>query len=158
MAIAVGASAPDFSLLDQGGEAHTLSQHKGRNIILAFFPAVFSGVCDTEMCEFRDSISELENANADVIGVSVDVRFANAEFASKHNLPFPILSDYSRSTIKAYDVVWPDFAGMDGYNAATRSVFVIDGDGTVRYAWATEDSQGNQPPYDDVKTAAAKLG
>jgi len=158
MPIAVGASAPDFSLLDTSGEAHTLSQHKGRNVILAFFPAAFSGVCDTEMCEFRDSISELENANADVIGISVDARFSNAEFASKHNLPFPILSDYSRSAIRDYDVVWPDFAGMDGYDAATRSVFIIDGDGTVQYVWATEDSQGNQPPYDEVKAAAAKLG
>ena len=67
MAIATGTAAPDFSLLDQDGNAHTLSEHKGRNVILAFFPAVFSGVCDTEMCTFRDSLSELGKRRARVL-------------------------------------------------------------------------------------------
>ena len=157
MAISTGTAAPDFSLVDQDGEAHTLSEHKGRNVILAFFPAVFSGVCDTEMCAFRDSLSELSNADADVIGVSVDARFANKEFATKHSLPFPILSDYGRSAIRAYDVVFPNFAGMDGYDAATRSVFVIDKSGNVNWVWEAP-SPGNEPPYDEVLAAAGALG
>ncbi len=157
MAIGTGTAAPDFSLLDQDGNAHTLSEHKGRNVILAFFPAVFSGVCDTEMCTFRDSLSELGDADADVIGVSVDARFANKEFATKHSLPFPILSDYDRATIKAYDVVTSNFAGMDGYDAATRSVFVIDKSGDIQYVWEAP-SPPTEPPYDEVKAAAAGLG
>ena len=157
MAIGTGTAAPDFSLLDQDGNAHTLSEHKGRNVILAFFPAVFSGVCDTEMCTFRDSLSELGDADADVIGISVDARFANKEFATKHGLGFPILSDYSRATIKAYDVVFPNFGGMDGYDAATRSVFVIDKSGDIQWVWEAP-SPPTLPPYDEVKAAAAKLG
>jgi peroxiredoxin len=157
MAIATGTSAPGFSLLDQDANAHTLSEHNGRNVILAFFPAAFSGVCDTEMCTFRDSLSELSDANADVIGISVDARFSNKEFASKHNLTFPILSDYSRSAIADYDVVFENFAGMDGYTAAQRSVFVIDKAGVVRYVWEAERPP-IEPPYDEVKAAAAKLG
>ena len=157
MAIATGTTAPDFSLLDQDASAHTLSEHKGRNVILAFFPAAFSGVCDTEMCAFRDSLSELSNADADVIGISVDARFSNKEFASKHSLTFPILSDYTRSTINAYDVVFENFAGMDGYTAATRSVFVIDKAGTIQYVWEAEKPP-IEPPYDEVLAAAARLG
>jgi len=156
MAIDVGTQAPDFTLIDQENKPHTLNSHKGRSVVLAFFPAAFSGVCDTEMCDFRDSLAELNSMDADVIGVSVDSRFANKEFATKHNLQFPVLSDYKREVIKQYDVVTENFAGMDGYTAATRSVFVLDKNGTLQYAW-----EAPKPPilpdYDEVKRAVKGL-
>lgn len=157
MAIDVGTKAPDFTLLDQDNKPHTLSSHKGRNVILAFFPAVFSGVCDTEMCTFRDSLAELNSMDADVVSVSVDARFANKEFANKHKLGFPVLSDYGRKVIKQYDVVTNNFAGMEGYAAATRSVFVIDKNGTIQYAWEAPKPP-IEPDYDEVRSAVKGLG
>lgn len=157
MAIDVGTQAPDFTLIDQENKPHSLSSHKGRNVVLAFFPAAFSGVCDTEMCHFRDSLAELNSMDADVIGVSVDSRFANKEFAAKHNLQFPVLSDYTREVIKQYDVVTNNFAGMEGYTAATRSVFVLDKNATIQYAWEAPRPPV-EPDYDEVRDAVKGLG
>ncbi len=156
MALSVGANAPNFSLVDTEGENKSLSGYRGRKLVIAFFPAVFSGVCDTEMCTFRDSLAELNEVDADVVGISVDARFANKEFATKHSLNFPILSDYKHEAIKAYDVETPNFAGMDGYTAATRSVFVVDRNGTIRYAWEAE-APPVEPPYEEVKAAVKAL-
>ncbi len=111
MALAAGTQAPDFSLVDTENEVHSLADHRGRKLVIAFFPATFSGVCDTEMCAFRDSLEELNDMDADVVGISVDPRFSNKEFATKHRLNFPILSDYKREAITAYDVVHDGFGG-----------------------------------------------
>ena len=157
MAVAVGQQAPGFTLLNGAGDDVSLSDFSGKNVIVAFFPAVFSGVCDTEMCTFRDSLAELNNADADVIGISVDPRWSIGEFVSKHSLTFPVLSDYSRQAIRDYDVVMENFAGMDGYDAAVRSVFVIDKGGTVRWNWVAE-APPVEPPYDEVKSQVAALG
>jgi len=152
MALAVGTKAPAFSLVNQDNEKVSLSDYAGRNVVVAFFPAVFSGVCDAEMCAFRDRSGELAGADADVVGISVDARWANKEFATKHRLTFPILSDYDRATIGAYDVVFPNFGGMEGYDAAVRSVFVLDKQGVIRWVW-TAPQPGVEPDYDDVKRA-----
>lgn len=157
MAVAVGQQAPGFTLLNGAGDEVSLSDFSGKNVIVAFFPAVFSGVCDTEMCTFRDSLSELNNADADVIGISVDPRWSIGEFVSKYDLTFPVLSDYSRQAIRDYDVVMENFAGMDGYDAAVRSVFVVDKSGTVRWTWVAE-APPVEPPYDEVKSQVAALG
>ncbi len=157
MAVAVGQQAPGFTLLNGAGDEVSLSDFSGKNVIVAFFPAVFSGVCDTEMCTFRDSLAELNDADADVIGISVDPRWSIGEFVSKYGLTFPVLSDYSRQAIRDYDVVMENFAGMDGYDAAVRSVFVIDKSGTVRWNWVAE-APPVEPPYDEVKSQVAALG
>ncbi len=156
MALAAGTQAPDFSLVDTENEAHSLADHRGRKLVIAFFPAAFSGVCDTEMCAFRDSLAELNDMDADVVGISVDPRFSNKEFATKHRLNFPILSDYKREAITAYDVVHDGFGGMEGYTAATRSVFVVDEDGTISWVWVAP-SPPTEPDYDDVKAAVRAL-
>lgn len=156
MPVKVGDKAPDFKLPDTDKVMRGPSDYRGKNLILAFFPAVFSGVCDKEMCAFRDSLGELNRANVDVLAVSVDGMHPNKEFKNKHSLNFPVLSDYQHKAIKAYGVEWPNFAGLDGFTVATRSIFVVDKSGTVRYAWVT-DAQGKEPNYDEVKKAAAAL-
>ena len=156
MAIAVGQKAPDFTAVDWDNKPFTLSSLHGKNVVLAFFPAVFSGVCDKEMCAFRDSMAELNHMNADVVGISVDPRWSVKEFKTKHNLNFPLVSDWDRKIIKQYGVEWPNFGGMPGYSAATRSVFVLDKSGTVRWSWVT-DAQGKEPDYAAVKAALAAL-
>ena len=157
MAVEAGQKAPGFTLVDGAGDKVSLSDYAGKNVVIAFFPAVFSGVCDAEMCTFRDSLAELNNSDADVIGISVDPRWAIGEFISKYNLNFPVLSDYSRKAINDYGVVFKDFAGMSGYDAAVRSVFVVDKGGVVRWTWIA-DAPVNQPPYGEVNAQVAALG
>ncbi|MFZ9815683.1 MAG: redoxin domain-containing protein, partial [Candidatus Kapaibacteriota bacterium] len=89
MALAVGQTAPDFTLVDNTLTPHTLSSYKGQSVILAFFPAAFTGVCEKEMCTFRDNLGTLQSSNARIFGVSVDLPFSADAFAKKNDLNFP---------------------------------------------------------------------
>ena len=148
----VGDDAPDFSLFDQNKNSVSGSHFRGQKVILVFFPAAFTGVGTTEMCTFEDSISRLNDAGVVVLGICVDARFSNAAFAEKNNLSFPILSDYTRSTVEAYGVALHDFADMPGYTASERAVFIVDEDGDVMWKWVGENP-GIEPDYDAVLAA-----
>lgn len=155
--IEIGTPAPDFALVDTNRETKSLKDFKGRATVLAFYPGAFTGVCDTEWCTLRDSMAELNDLNANVVGISVDSPFTGGGFASRHNLQFPLLSDYQRETINRYGVLLQDFAGLPGYNVAQRSIFILDADGIVRYKWIAE-KPGIEPDYDTLKKELAKLG
>jgi len=122
--------------------------------VVVFFPAAFSGICEKELCTFRDSLADLNNLNAKVVGISVDSPSANGAFANKHGINFPLLSDYARVAVDAYGVAHHDFAGMVGYTAAKRSVFIVDESGTVTYEWVAPNP-GVEPDYAAVKSACA---
>jgi peroxiredoxin len=154
MPIKTGERAPDFTLIDTERKPTALKEFRGKKTVLAFFPGAFTGVCTKEMCTFRDSMTRLNELNAQVVGVSVDSPFSNKAFASQNNLQFPVLSDYDRAVVKAYGIVLEDFAGLKGYEAAKRSVFVLDKEGIVRYAWVS-DNPGVEPNYDEVTKALA---
>ena len=156
MAIKVGDKAPDFKLHDTEKKERSLNEFLGMKTIVAFFPGAFTGVCTKEMCALRDSLAELGNIGAQVVAVSVDAPFSNKAFADTNKLTFPILSDYSRNTIRQYGGVHDDFAGMKGYSAAKRSAFVLDKNGIVKYAWISENP-GVEPPYDEMKKALASF-
>ncbi|MDE0708559.1 MAG: redoxin domain-containing protein [Candidatus Poseidoniales archaeon] len=145
----VGDDAPDFSLLDQNNNPVSGSDFKGQKVILAFFPAAFTGICTTEMCTFEENVSRLNDADAVVLGICVDARFSNAAFAEKNGLTFPLLSDYMRSTVEAYGVALHDFAGMPGYTASERAVFIVDENGDVMWKWVGENP-GIQPDYEVI--------
>lgn len=157
MSLEVGQPAPSFSLLDHARQLVTLDGQRGKTVVLAFYPAAFTGVCEKELCTFRDSLAALNSLNASVFGVSVDAPFANKAFAERNGLNFSLLSDYQREATRAYGVAHDDFAGMPGYTAAKRSVFVIDPNGTLRYAWIAPNP-GVEPNYDEVKAAVAQIG
>jgi peroxiredoxin len=150
----VGKPAPSFTLLDTARKPVSLESFRGQKVVVAFFPAAFTGVCEKEMCTFRDSLTELNSANATVLGISVDAPFSNGAFAAKNALTFPVLSDYTRATVNAYGIALPDFAGMPGYVAAKRSVFVVSENGTVTYEWVGPNP-GVEPDYAAVKAALA---
>ena len=150
----VGRTAPDFTLLDTARKPVQLSSLRGSKVVVAFFPAAFTGVCEKEMCTFRDSLAALEELNAKVVAISVDAPFSNAAFATKNLLSFPVLSDYSRKTVDAYGVRLENFAGMEGYAAAKRAVFVVNEQGTVTWEWVGPNP-GVEPDYDAIKTALA---
>ncbi len=153
----VGTKAPAFTLLDTDGNEFDSGNLAGKKVVLAFFPAAFSGVCAEELCTFRDALADYSALDAEVLGISIDGRFANGAFRDANNLPFPILSDYKQTAIADYDVVWPDFAGMDGYTAARRSVFVVGTDGNISWKWLS-DVPSDLPPFDQVKSAVEAAG
>jgi peroxiredoxin len=148
--------APSFTLLDGARKPVSLSDFQGKTAVLVFFPAAFTGVCTKELCSFRDSIAVFNDVGASVLGICVDAPFSNAAFAEKNGLNFPILSDYDRKAVRAFGIAHDDFAGMAGYTAAKRSVFVVDGSGTIRYSWVAPNP-GVEPSYDEVKAAVTAL-
>ncbi len=156
MIVSIGEKAPSFTLYDQNGNQRNLDEFSGKTVVLAFFPAAFTNVCRDELCTFRDQLTAFSEINAQVIGISVDSRFSNAEFAKQNKIEFPILSDYMRAAIKIYGVEWPDLAGMEGYVSARRSVFIIDKDQIVRWRWLS-DKPTDQPPYEAVKAETGKI-
>jgi len=150
----LNAQAPDFTLRHTKTDTVTLSNLRGQKVVLAFFPAAFTGVCEKELCTFRDSLSELNELNATVLGISVDAPFSNLAFAGKNDINFPILSDYGREVTRAYDVALDDFAGLTGYTAAKRAVFIVNENGNISYKWIGPNP-GVEPDYDEVKAALA---
>jgi peroxiredoxin len=155
MSVDVGAQAPDFTLPNQDREPVTLRAQLAKGpVLLAFFPAAFSGTCTTEMCTFRDSAAELAKVNAQVIGVSVDTFFALKAWQDAERLPFPLLSDFNKTAIRQYGVVNPDMIGLK--DIAKRSVFVIDRGGVVRYREVLDDAR-NEPDYAKIMQALAGL-
>lgn len=150
MTLNIGDTAPNFELPDTELKMRTLEEFKGKKIVLSFFVAASSPVCETELCTFRDSWDEMSNLGAQVVAISNDGPFANKAFAEKNNLNFPVLADYTSNTIRDYDVLMPDLLHIKGYNAAKRSVFVITEDGKIGYKWVSEDPL-KEPNYEEIK-------
>jgi len=159
MPLAPGTKAPDFTLKTRfGGEMKdvTLSDNFGKNnTVLLFFPAAFTGACTSEMCGVSGRMSDYGALDAKVYGISVDSAFSQEAWANKENITFPLLSDYKREVAKAYDVLWPDLAGMGP--SAARAVFVIDKDGIIRYSEQTP-VPSDLPDFQKVDAALRELG
>jgi len=154
MSADVGSMAPDFTLPNQDREAVTLSKQRGRPVVLAFFPAAFSSVCQKELCTFRDALSQLNRVNAQVYGISVDTFFALKAFADQQHLTFPLLSDFNKQVIREYGVFNEDMIGLKGI--AKRAVFVLDKNGVVRHREVLDDAR-NEPNYQKAYDAVAAL-
>jgi peroxiredoxin (alkyl hydroperoxide reductase subunit C) len=128
MTLSVGDEAPDFTLKDQDGNDVTLSSFRGtQNVVLIFYPFTFTGVCQGELCAIRDDLSQFQNANAQVLAISCDSRFAQQQWAAQQGFTFPVLSDF-----------WPHGAVSRKYGvfneqlgAANRATFVIGKDGRI---------------------------
>ena len=150
----VGSPAPAFTLYDTAKKPVELASFAGKKVVLAFFPAAFTGVCTKEMCAFRDSIAQFNDVGAAVLGVSVDAPFSNGAFAKENGVTFPLLSDYDRKATRAYGVAIENFAGLPGYVAANRAVFVIDENGQVTWEWKAPNP-GVEPDYDAVRAAVS---
>jgi glutaredoxin-dependent peroxiredoxin len=154
MPLDVGSTAPDFTLTNHDRQPVTLSQQRGRPVVLAFFPGAFSSVCTTELCTLRDAMSQLNRANAQVLGISVDTFFALKAFHDQQGLTFPLLSDFNKQVIRDYGVFNEDMIGLKGI--AKRAVFVLGKNGVVRYREVLEDAR-NEPNYQKVYDALAAL-
>jgi peroxiredoxin len=150
----VGTSAPDFTLVNQDRQPVTLSASRGKPVVLAFFPAAFSSTCTAELCTFNNRMSQLNAANAQVYGISVDTFFALKAFRDSQHLSFPLLSDFNKEVIRLYDVFFEDMIGLKGL--AKRAVFVIDKDGVIRHRQVVQDAR-NEPDYEQVFSTLASL-
>jgi peroxiredoxin Q/BCP len=127
----VGDMAPDFSLQNQNGEIVTLSQYRGQNVVLYFYPKDDTPGCTREACSFRDNLSALEAHNAVVLGVSFDDQAAHQKFITKYNLNFQLLCDLDKETAKAFGVyVQKNMYGNISWGIE-RSTFVIDKNGQI---------------------------
>lgn len=156
MSVEVGQHAPDFTLYDADKKQRKLSEFKGKNVVLAFMPGAFTGVCTKEACAFRDSAAALNGLSAQVVGVTVDGPFASKSWSDANKLNFPILSDFNREVVNKYGVLFKSLAGVEGYNVANRSVFVIDKNGVVKFKWIAPQP-GIEPDYAAVQAEVAKL-
>ena len=125
--IAVGDAAPEFELLDQTGQLHSLEDYRDQWVVLYFYPKDETPGCTTEACEFRDNIFAFKKANAQILGVSLDDVDSHRKFAENHSLPFPLLADDDGKASAAYGVK----TRMFGMTMAKRQTFLIDPEGKI---------------------------
>ncbi|MCD6012339.1 MAG: peroxiredoxin [Flavipsychrobacter sp.] len=155
MAIQVGQQAPDFTLRDTEKQKVTLSEQKGKNVLLLFYPAAFTSTCTTELCGVRDNLTFYNDTNAVVYGIAVDSLFAQREFKKQLELNFPLLSDFNKVASRAYDTIYEHwFNDMDG--VSKRSAFVIDKEGIVRYAEVLENAS-DVPNFEAIQNCLQSI-
>jgi peroxiredoxin len=151
----IGDKAPDFKLFNSEKKEVSLSDYKGKNVVVLFFPMAFTSVCTTELCTMRDDIAYYSGLNAEILAISVDSPFTLAKFKEDQRLNFPLLSDFNKETSKSYDAYYEEFVmGMKG--VAKRSAFVVDKEGIIRYAEVL-DSAGNLPNFEAIKQTVNSL-
>jgi peroxiredoxin len=144
-----GQQAPDFTLYDSEKNKLTLSEQRGANVLLLFFPLAFTSVCTVELCAVRDNISQYNNMNAKVFGISVDSVYTLAKYKEEQRLNFPLLSDFNKDVSEAYDSLYEKFGfGMRG--VSKRSAFLIDVNGILQYAEVLENAN-EQPNFEAIQ-------
>jgi peroxiredoxin len=153
MTLKIGDVAPDFTLISTEKTPVSLSDYKGKKVVVLFFPMAFTGVSTTELCSLRDDIATYSSLNAEILAISVDSPFTLGKFKEDQNLPFPLLSDFNKTASTAYGTIYEEFVlGLKG--VSKRSAFVVNTDGTLAYAEVLE-SAGDLPNFDNVKAALA---
>ena len=153
--IQVGQQAPDFTLFNSEKEKVTLSDYKGKNVLLLFFPQAFTGTCTKELCSTRDNIALYNNANAVVLGISVDSVFTLARYKDDQQLNFPLLSDFNKTVSTGYGTLYDTFV-FDMKGVSKRSAFVLDKAGIVRYAEVLETAS-DLPDFTAIQKTLAAL-
>lgn len=153
----VGSPAPDFSLPwasrdSLGAGEISLSSYAGRSaVILAFYPADWSGGCTREVCTFRDHFDTLASLGVEILGISGDSPYSHHEWAKHHGLPFPLLSDLRHRVAPVYH----SYNESTGYNR--RTVYLVDRDGVIRYI-DTQYSTRDLASFEKLREAVGRLG
>ena len=127
-----GDIAPDFTSRDAGGNPVKLSDLRGQNVVLYFYPKDDTPGCTKEACSFRDSSDVYERENVKVLGVSLDDERSHQAFAEKYNLPFTLLADTDHSVSEAYGVYGEQRYGDKTYMGVARKTFLIDKEGRIK--------------------------
>lgn len=150
----VGTQAPGFTLKATGPEQVSLSDYRGKNVVLLFFPFAFSPVCTEELCGVRDGLSQFQELDAQVLAISVDSPYTLKAFAEAEQLTFPLLSDFNKEVAPAYGAYYEELAGLKG--VAKRAAFVIDREGIIRYKWVS-DVPTNLPDLEAIQATLRVL-
>jgi len=137
----VGDDAPDFTLRDETNQKWTLSEHRGKNVVLVFYPLSFSGVCSSELHQITDRADKFEAAGAEVIGISVDSKFVQAAFKRDAGLSATLLADFNPrgEVARKYGVY------MDEWGYANRGTFIIDKNGRIASKVVTSPTDARDP-------------
>ena len=145
----IGSVAPGFTLPDQNGTMHSLSDYKGQKVILYFYPKDMTSGCTSQACSFRDLYPQIREKGAVVLGVSKDSVASHKRFEETHGLPFTLLSDTELEVIRSYDVLKP---GKDGKESKSliRSTYLIDEDGVIIQAFSAVKAKENAGQMLDV--------
>lgn len=155
MSLILNQTAPTFKLYNTEKKEIALSDLKGKNVVLLFFPLAFTSTCTAELCNIRDNYSIYNELNAVVFGISVDSLFTQGKFKEEQKLNFDLLSDFNKETSTAYGSLYHDFIlGMKG--VSKRSAFVIDKEGKLKYAEVLEKA-GDLPNFEAIKACLEKL-
>ncbi|MDB5038771.1 MAG: Peroxiredoxin [Bacteriovoracaceae bacterium] len=150
-ALQTGTQAPDFCLPTTPDQKVSLSEFRGQNVVLAFYPADWSPVCGDELALFNELVSDFKGMNAEVIGISVDGVWCHVAFAQERKYHFPILSDFEPKGAVARNFgVYREKEGV-----SERALFVIDRDGVVR--WSYVSPIGINPGADGVISALEEI-
>ncbi len=147
-----GDRAPDFRLLDQAGRPHALSDHRGRKVLVYFYPKADTPGCTTQSCAVRDAREDLAALGVDVLGISPDEPEAQAAFDRKYGLGFPLLSDPDHAVAEAWGVWGERSLYGKTFMGIVRSAFLVDEEGRISHAWY------KVAPGDTVPKARAALG
>ncbi len=148
MNLTPGQMAPDFTLYNTDKNKLSLSDLRGKNVLLLFFPQAFTGVCTKELCAIRDDISRYSNVQAAVIGISVDSVFTLKRYQEDQHYNFPLLSDFNRELSALYGTLYENWI-LDMKGVSKRAAFIIDRSGKVQYAEVLENA-GEMPDFEVI--------
>ena len=145
-----GEKAPDFTAKDQNGKTVSLSDFKGKTVILYFYPKDDTPGCTAEACDFRDNYQSLLSKGYEVIGVSTDDEKSHKKFVTKHSLPFTLIADDDKHIVEAYGV-WVE-KNMYGkkYMGTARTTFLIDGNGVIKNVLDKVDTKNSSQQILDL--------
>jgi peroxiredoxin len=155
MSLQIGEKAPNFSLHNSEKNKVSLADYAGKNVLLLFFPQAFTGVCTKELCAIRDDISRYNNANAVVLGISVDSVFTLGKYKEDQGYNFDLLSDFNKEVSTAYHTIYTDWI-LDMKGVSKRSAFIIDKQGILQYVEVLE-SAGDLPNFEAINAKLAEL-
>ncbi len=155
MSVKVGDQAPDFKIVDTDKTVFSLSEYKGKNLVLLFFPFAFTSVCTEELCNVRDNMNVYSKLNAEVLAVSVDSPFTLGKFKEDQGFNFRVASDFNKEAFPAYGAAYDEFVfGLKG--VAKRSAFIIDKEGVIRYAEVLDIAK-DIPNFAAIQETLSKL-
>ena len=155
MSLHLNQPAPDFKLFNTEKKEVALSDFKGKNVVLLFFPLAFTSTCTAELCFIRDNYSVYNNLNAIVLGISVDSLFTLGKFKEEQKLNFDLLSDFNKEASGFYGCLYPEFVfGMKG--VSKRASFIIDKEGHLKYSEIL-DKAGDLPNFTAITSCLQSL-
>ena len=160
----VGDAAPDFELPGSDGKTFKLSEHRGENVVLAFYPGDATTVCTKQFCSYRDNSERIDQLNAEVIGISPQSVDSHERWVEEQELNVPLLADEDLAVSKSYGVTgwlgplarFTELNETPGGRYIQRAIFVIDGEGIVRYRHVSRTGSTFQT-VDDLEKAVAAL-